>query len=221
MCLEARLLHWLAFPGSLSDSSRVLNRSTQPMWALTEDVWNNMVDSRSLVGPQHHLLPFSLQGQEVSDFSLLLVHFLPYSLQYQGRSWCILQFYVWKVYLPVGTVCKTCVSEWIVLQVSFQLVVDTLSATFQNNVSDFLELLALLCLMLNSILVKKCVQQFLLVHLACGTSWCKHLFHEFWANFVFQSWFVSSSSDTKVTSRVSHGSYSWVTVNCKLVSLLK
>ena len=175
MCLEARLLHWLAFPGSLSDSSRVLNRSTQPMWALTEDVWNNMVDSRSLVGPQHHLLPFSLQGQEVSDFSLLLVRFLPYSLQYHGRSWCILQFYVWKVYLPVGTVCKTCVSEWIVLQVSFQLVVDTLSATFQNNVSDFLGLLALPCLMLISILVKKCVQLFSLVHFACGTSWCKHL----------------------------------------------
>ena len=175
MCLEARLLHWLAWPGSLSDSSRVLNRSTQPMWALTEDVWNNMVDSRSLVGPQHHLLPFSLQGQEVSDFSLLLVRFLPYSLQYHGRSCCILQFYVWKVYLPVGTVCKTCVSEWIVLQVSFLLIVDTLSATFQNNVSDFLGLLALPCLMLISILVKKCVQLFSLVHFACGTSWCKHL----------------------------------------------
>ena len=96
LCLEARLLHWLYFPGSLSDSSRVLNRSTQPMWAWLK-MSEIMVDSKSSVVLQLHPLP-SLSWAGSDWFSLLLVHFLPYSLQYHGRFSGVLQVMVENVF---------------------------------------------------------------------------------------------------------------------------
>ena len=96
LCLEARLLHWLAIPGSLSDSSRVLNRSTQPMWAWLK-MSEIMVDSKSSVVLQLHPLP-SLSWAGSDWFSLLLVHFLPYSLQYHGRFSGVLQVMVENVF---------------------------------------------------------------------------------------------------------------------------
>ena len=95
MCLEARLLLWWP-PGSLSDSSRVLNRSTQPMWAWLK-MSEIMVDSKSSVVLQLHPLP-SLSWAGSDWFSLLLVHFLPYSLQYHGRFSGVLQVMVENVF---------------------------------------------------------------------------------------------------------------------------
>ena len=124
-----------------------------------------------------------------------------------------------KVYLPIGTVCITCVSEWIVLQVSFQLLVDTLSGTFQNNVSDFFRTLGFAMLDVNFYPGEKvCSAIFTcplcIWNILMQTSYTINFGH---CHFFFQSWFVSSSCDTKVTSWVSHGSCSsvswWVTVN--------
>ena len=219
MCLEARLLHWLYFPGSLSDSSRVLNRSTQLMWALTEGVWNNMVDSMSLLG-------FNTTS------SLLL---------FKGRK-CLVFLFSWY------TFCLIAFSTMEDLDVLYSFMFESIFAywhslhnlcIWMNSLAGqssadswhlechipkqcfwfFLELLALPCLMLISFLVKKCFQLFSLFHFACGTSWCKHLKPQILGNVTFSSNldFFSSSSDTKVTSKVSHGSYSrvswWVTVN--------
>ena len=205
MCLEARLLHWLAWPGSLSDSSRVLNRSTPLMWALTEGVWNNMVDSMSLLGfnTTSSLLLFKGRKCLVFHFSWSTFCLIAFSTMEDLLYFTVLCL---KVYLPIGTVCITCVSEWIVLQVSFQLIVDTLSATFQNSVSDSLELLPCL-LMLISILVCSAIftSPLCMWNILMQTSYTINFGQ---CHFFFQSCFVSSSSDTKVTSRVSHGSYS-------------
>jgi hypothetical protein len=56
-----------------------------------------MVDSKSSVVLQLHPLP-SLSWAGSDWFSLLLVHFLPYSLQYHGRFSGVLQVMVENVF---------------------------------------------------------------------------------------------------------------------------
>ena len=174
MCLEARLLHWLYIPGSLSDSSRVLNRSTQPMWALTEGVWNNMVDSMSLLG-------FNTTS------SLLL---------FKGRK-CLVFLFSWY------TFCLIAFSTMEDLDVLYSFMFESIFAywhslynlcIWMNSLAGqfsvaswhlqwhipkqwfwfFFRTLGFAMLDINFYPCEKCVQLFSLVH-ACGTSWCKHL----------------------------------------------
>ena len=184
MCLEARLLLWLYFPGSLSDSSRVLNRSTQPMWALTEGVWNNMVDSMSLLG-------FNTTS------SLIL---------FKGRK-CLVFLFSWY------TFCLIAFSTMEDLDVLYSFMFESIFAywhslynlcIWMNSLAGqfsvaswhlkwhipkqcfwfFLELLALPCLMLISILVKSVFSYFHLYmhveHLDANI-----LYHKFWALSLF------------------------------------
>ena len=120
-----------------------------------------------------------------------------------------------KVYLPIGTVCINLCIWMNILAGQFSVDSWHLECHIPKQCFWFLKLLALPCLMSISILVGKCV--FSSFHLS--TLHVEHLDANilYQCHFFFQSWFVSSSSDTKVTSSVSHGSYSrvswWVTVN--------
>ena len=218
MCLEARLLHWLAWPGSLSDSSRVLNRSTPLMWTLTEGVWNNMVDSMSLLG-------FNTTS------SLLL---------FKGRK-CLVFLFSWY------TFCLIAFSTMEDLDVLYSFMFESIFAYWHSlyNLCIWMNSLAgqfsVDSWHLECHIPKQCFWFFrtlgfamLDVNFYPGEKVCSAIFTCplcIWnilmqtsytinfgqCHFFFQSCFVSSSSGTKVTSRVSHGSYSrvswWITVN--------